>query len=327
MGHYNKKMSGFSPRILSLALLCASLAFSQQWQTANALPGVDLQGLTAAQKATVLKILRSQGCTCGCSMKLAQCRIEDPACSYSTGLAGTVVDAVKQGKSEADAIAAANGSRWAHPEGTGKVLDDPITIPVAGSPVSGAASAPITIVEFSDFQCPYCIAATPEIQALLKAYPQQVKLIFKEYPLETHSQAFGAAAAALAAHKQGKFWAMHDAMFDHRDLAKPNLIAIAKTVGLDVPRFEKDMESKEVRDAIAKDVDDGERANVEGTPTIFINGQRYNGSIQLQFLKPLIDAELKRSSDGHVAKTVPVRPVANRSATAVRKAAAFSAVK
>jgi len=136
-------MSGFSPRILSLALLGAGLAFPQQWQTANALPGVNLQGLTAAQKATVLKILRSQGCTCGCSMKLAQCRIEDPACSYSTGLAGTVVDAVKQGKSEADAIAAANGSRWAHPEGTGKVLDDPITIPVAGSPVTGAASAPM----------------------------------------------------------------------------------------------------------------------------------------------------------------------------------------
>ena len=320
-------MSGFSPRILFLALLSAGLALSQQWQTANALPGVDLQGLTATQKATVFKILRSQGCTCGCSMKLAQCRIEDPACSYSTGLAGTVVDAVKQGKSEADAIAAANGSRWAHPEGTGKVLDDPVRIPVAGSPVIGAANAPITIVEFSDFQCPYCIAATPEIQALLRAYPQQVKLIFKEYPLETHSQAFGAAAAALAAHKQGKFWAMHDAMFDHRDLSKLNLIVIAKTVGLDVPRFEKDMESKEVRDAIAKDVDDGERANVEGTPTIFINGQRYNGAIQLQFLKPLIDVELKRSSDGQVAKTVPVRPVANRSATAARSVAAFSAVK
>ena len=320
-------MSGFFPRILSVALLGAGLAFSQQWQTANALPGVDLQGLTAAQKATALKILRSQGCTCGCSMKLAQCRIEDPACSYSTGLAGSVVDAVKQGKSEAEAIAAANGSRWAHPQGTGKVLDDPVTIPVIGSPVTGAATAPITIVEFSDFQCPYCIAATPELQALLKAYPKQVKLIFKEYPLETHSQAFGAAAAALAAHKQGEFWAMHNAMFDHRDLSKPNLIAMAKTAGLDVPRFEKDMESKEVRDAIAKDVEDGERANVEGTPTIFINGQRYNGAIQLQLLKPLIDAELKRSGGGQVAKTASVKPLVNRSATPVRRTTAFSAVK
>jgi len=151
-----------------------------------------------------------------------------------------------------------------------------------------------------------------------------VKLIFKEYPLETHSQAYGAATAALAAHKQGKFWAMHDAMFDHRDLSKPNLIAMAKAAGLDVPRFEKDMESKEVTDAIAKDVQDGERANVEGTPTIFINGQRYNGAIQLQFLKPLIDTELKRPSGGQVAN---LRPVPNRATTPARKAAALSGVK
>jgi len=288
-------MGGFFPRILLVVCLCLP-AVAQDWQTAQTLPGIDLQGLTAAQKTTVLKILRAQGCTCGCNMKLAQCRVEDPSCSYSTGLAGAVVGAVKQGKSEAEAIAAADASRWAHPQAPGKVLDDPIAIPIAGSPVTGAGKAPITIVEFSDFQCPYCIAATPEIQALLKAYPQQVRLIFKEYPLENHSHAFTAATAALAAHKQGKFWAMHDAMFDQRDLSKPNLVALAKTAGVDVDRFEKDMESKEVRDAIAKDVEDGDHANVEGTPTIFINGQRYNGAIQLQFLKPLIDAELKKTA-------------------------------
>jgi protein-disulfide isomerase len=288
-------MGGFLQRIL-LALCFCLPAVAQDWQTTQTLPGVDLQGLTAAQKTTALKILRGQGCTCGCSMKLAQCRIEDPSCSYSTGLAAAVIDALKQRKSEAEAIAAANGSRWAHPQAPGKVLDDPVSIPVAGSPAIGEGKAPITIVEFSDFQCPYCIAATPEIHALLKAYPQQVRLIFKEYPLETHSYAFTAATAALAAHKQGKFWAMHDAMFERRDLSKPSLIELANNAGLDVPRFEKDMESKEVRDAIAKDVADGDKANVEGTPTIFINGQRYNGAIQLQFLKPLIEAELKKNS-------------------------------
>jgi protein-disulfide isomerase len=301
-------MSGIFARILrtvSYCLLGAGLVLAQQWQTADALPGVDLQGLTAAQKGTVLKILRSQGCSCGCNMKLAQCRIEDPSCSYSTGLAAAVVEAVKQGKSEKEAIAAADASRWAHPQAPGKVLDDAVPIPVAGSPVTGAGKAPITIVEFSDFQCPYCIAAAPELHALLKAYPQQIKLIFKEYPLDTHSQAFGAATAALAAHKQGKFWAMHDAMFDHHDLSKPNLIVMAKAAGLDMSRFEKDMDSKEVRDAVAKDMADGDRANVEGTPTIFINGQRYNGSIQLQFLKPLIDAELKKTAPA--AQTASVR--------------------
>ncbi len=301
-------MGGLSPRILravSCCLLGVGLVAAQDWQNTQTLPGVDLQGLAAAQKTTVLKILRAQGCTCGCSMKLAQCRIDDPSCSYSTGLAAAIIDAVKQGKSESEAIAAADATRWAHPQAAGKVLDDPISIPVAGSPATGGAKAPITIVEFSDFQCPYCIAATPEIHALLKAYPQQVRLIFKEYPLENHSHAFTAATAALAAHKQGKFWAMHDAMFDRRDLSKQSLIDIAKTQGLDVPRFEKDMESKEVRDAIAKDVADGDKANVEGTPTIFINGQRYNGAIQLQFLKPLIDADLKKMAPA--AQTASVR--------------------
>src|SRR5882757_8280294 len=238
-------MAGFltpTRRIFGWCLLSAGLLFGQQWQTIDALPGVDLAGLTAAQKSTVLKILRAEGCSCGCSMKVAQCRMEDPSCSFSTGLAGVVVEAVKQGKSEADAIAEAKSSRWAHPQTPGKVLDEPIAIPVAGSPVTGGGKAQITIVEFSDFQCPYCIAAVPELHALLNAYPQQIKLIFKEYPLENHSQAFSAATAALAAHKQGKFWAMHDAMFDHRDLSRANLIAMAKAAGLDMNRFEKDME-------------------------------------------------------------------------------------
>jgi protein-disulfide isomerase len=292
-------MAGFfTPKrcIAGWCLLSAGLLLAQEWQTTEALPAVDLAGLTAAQKSTVLKILRAEGCSCGCSMKVAQCRIEDPSCSYSTGLAGVVVEAVKNGKSEAAAIAEAKSSRWAHPQTPGKVLDDPVTIPVSGSPVTGGGKASITIVEFSDFQCPYCIAAVPELHALLKAYPQQVKLIFKEYPLENHSDAFAAATAALAAHRQGKFWAMHDAMFDHRDLSKPNLVAMAKNAGLDPNRFEKDMDSKEIHDAIAKDVQDGDHANVEGTPTIFINGQRYNGAIQLGYLKPLIDAELKKAA-------------------------------
>ncbi|HEY3936666.1 MAG TPA: thioredoxin domain-containing protein [Bryobacteraceae bacterium] len=293
-------MTDFVRRAAMLAAaLCTfgGLLLAQEWQTANALPGVDLQGLTTAQKTTVLKILRTQGCTCGCSMKLAQCRIEDPSCSFSTGMAGIIVDTIKAGKSEAEAVAAASASRWAHQETTGRVLDDAVPIPTAGAPVIGEGSAPVTIVEFSDFQCPYCIAAVPQINALLKAFPRQVKLIFKQYPLESHSDAHLAAAAALAAHNQGKFWAMHNSLFAHHDdLSRPILIALAKENGLDTARFERDLDSKEVEETIAKDIRDGDRANVEGTPTIFINGQRYNGPIQLNFLKPLIDAELKKAA-------------------------------
>jgi protein-disulfide isomerase len=229
-------------------------------------------------------------------MKLAQCRMEDPACSYSNGLAVIVVDAIRAGKSETAAIAEAKASRWAHDQNTGRVLDDPIVIPVAGSPVTGPGNARVTVVEFSDFQCPYCVAAYPQIEALLHAFPQQVKLIFKQYPLEIHSEAYLAASAALAAQKQGKFWAMHNAMFEHhRDLKLPALLALAKQNGLDLKRFQADMNSKDVKDTIAKDIRDGDAANVEGTPTLFIDGQRYNEQIDLALLKPLIEGELKKT--------------------------------
>ncbi|MBV8553128.1 MAG: DsbA family protein [Acidobacteriaceae bacterium] len=272
----------------------AALALAQEWKTAESLPGVDLSNLTAAQKASVLKILRDEGCSCGCNMKLAECRVVDPSCSYSNGLAQAVVDAIRQGKTEADAIAAAHASKWAHVQEP-KLLDDPVAIPVAGAPVKGQPNAPITIVEFSDFQCPYCAAAVPQIDALLKAYPTQVKLIYKEFPLEIHSQADLAAAAAVAAHKQGKFWPMYDAMFrNHDDLSRTNILAMANTNGLDMTRFQNDLDSTEVRETVVRDVQDGDRAGVEGTPTIFINGQRYNGPIALSYLKPILDAELKK---------------------------------
>ena len=277
--------------ILSSCILCA-----QDWRAAESLPGVDLSKLSASQKATVLKLLREGQCSCGCNMKLAECRVVDPSCSYSNGLAAHIVDAIQHGKSESEAIAAANASKWAHVQAP-KLLDDPVTIPVAGAPVMGSQTAPITIVEFSDFQCPYCAAAVPQINALLKAYPSQVKLIFKQFPLETHSQADLAAAAAVAAQKQGKFWALHDAMFANRDdLSRQNLLLLAKQAGLDVHRFESDIDSTEVRETVVRDVQDGTRAGVEGTPTIFINGQRYNGPITVDTLKPIMDAELKHAA-------------------------------
>ncbi len=286
--------------------ICSScLLFAQDWKTAESLPGVDLSKLSAAQKATVLKLLREGQCSCGCNMKLAECRVVDPSCSYSNGLADAIADAIQHGKTEQQAIAAANESKWAHVQAP-KLLDDPVSIPVAGAPVLGSQTAPITIVEFSDFQCPYCAAAVPQIDALLKAYPTQVKLIFKQFPLEIHSQAELAAQAAVAAQKQGKFWALHDAMFANRDdLSRQNLLQLAKQAGLDMHRFESDIDSTEVRETIVRDVQDGNQAGVEGTPTIFINGQRYNGPITLDTLKPIMEAELKHAAQ--VKQTAQVR--------------------
>jgi protein-disulfide isomerase len=280
---------------LLLCALSAGLLYAQTAKTADSLPGVDLSGLSAAQKGTAVKILQDRDCPCGCSMKVATCRQADPSCSYSAGMADVVVTAVKQGKTEQQARAEADASKWAHVQPP-KVLEDPVSIPVAGAPVTGPQNAAVTLVEFSDFQCPYCAAAVPQIHAVLKAYPTQVKLIFKQFPLETHPQADLAATAALAAQKQGKFWEMHDAMYQSQDdLSRRSILALAARIGLDIKRMEEDMDSTAIRETVVRDVQDGDKAGVQGTPTIFINGQKYNGAINLSIMKPVLDVALKQS--------------------------------
>ena len=293
-------------RALLIAGLCVSgpaLVGAQDWNAAESLPGVDLNGLSPAQKQTVLKLLREHDCSCGCGMKVAECRIKDPNCYYSRGLASVIVGAIKAGKSEKEARAAAAASQFSHGPDQ-RILSDPVPVPTAGAPVIGPKDAPVTLVEFSDFQCPYCALATPQFRAVLKAYPTQVKLIFKQFPLDTHSQAALAAAAAVAAQRQGKFWEMHDALFASRkDLSRPTILALASAVGLNIKRFEADLDSPEVRKAVARDLDDGNRIGVMSTPTLFIDGRHFNGPIKLDVLKPLLDEELKRPANS--AKAAP----------------------
>jgi protein-disulfide isomerase len=270
-----------------------TILLAQDWQTATTLNGVDLSGLTPARKNTALKTLRNMGCTCGCGMKVAECRVKDPNCSYSKGLAAAVTGALREGKNETAALEAAKATRWGHvPEH--KVLDDPVQIPTQGSPVTGPANARITLVEFSDFQCPYCSKAAVQIADILKEYPKDVKLIFKQYPLDSHPQARISAQAALAAHHQGKFWQLHDLMFANRTkLSRAAIVAWAQQTGLDMKRFNADLDSDSVKKTLEHDIADGDKAGVEGTPTVYIDGQRYNGDLDLTAIKPVLDKKLK----------------------------------
>ena len=281
-------------RLAALAAGIAAILCAQEWQTFTALPGVDFKGLTPAQQKTALKLLRENDCSCGCSMKMAECRVKDPNCTYSRGLASVIVDGIKAGKREADVVAAAKASRFAHPPDHSKVLEDAVKIPLEGAPVTGPANAPLTLVEFSDFQCPFCVKAAPELQALLKAYPTQVRLVFKQFPLERHSQAALAAAATLAAHRQGKFWPLHDAIFAQKGkLSREIILKLAADLHLDMKRLTADMSSPEIRKAVDKDLDDGEKAGVDSTPTLFVGGRHYNGVLSLAALRPILDQELK----------------------------------
>jgi protein-disulfide isomerase len=149
-------------------------------------------------------------------------------------------------------------------------------LPVGDSPSKGAADAAVVITEFSDFQCPFCARVPSLIEQVLAAYPNEVKFVYKEFPLTSiHADAMNASLAAQAAHRQGKFWDMHDLLFANQSALKPdNLRNYAAQIGLDVERFDQDMKSAAVKERVTEDMNLARRADVRGTPTLFVNGKR-----------------------------------------------------
>jgi protein-disulfide isomerase len=146
---------------------------------------------------------------------------------------------------------------------------------VGNSPVKGPKDAKVKIIEFSDYQCPFCSQADGLITQVLAANPD-VAFVYKQFPLTSiHPNALPAAKAALAAGKQGKYWEMHEILFkNQRALGADQLKEYAKQIGLDVPKWEKDMNSPEVNEQISAEMKEAGTAEVRGTPTIFVNGKR-----------------------------------------------------
>ncbi len=165
-----------------------------------------------------------------------------------------------------------------------------------GAPARGPASAPVTIVEFSDFHCPYCKAVTPTLTQLLARYPDTVRLVYRDFPIDSlHPQARRAAEAARCAHDQGKFWTYHDLIFAGPPEADDaRLTGYARQAGLDLPTFERCLASGTHTGAVQRDVEHARRLGVDGTPTFFINGQLLTGAQPLDAFTRLIDGELAR---------------------------------
>ncbi len=289
-------MSSFLRLAALASLVCLALTAQADWKTATDFPNVDFAGLTPPQKELAIKILRGESCTCGCNMKLAECRIVDPPCGDSRALSSIVVEGVRNHRTADQIHEALVTSAIAKMRASqNRVLGDPVEIATGGAPTRGPRNAKITIVEFSDFECPYCAKAVSEIAAIMAAYPNDVKLVFKEFPLgDMHPHAMMAAQAALAANDQGKFWEMHDQLFAnaHR-LSHDTVFAIAQNVGLDMMRFTRDMESGRFSKAVQADVAEGDKIGVYGTPSLFIDGKPYHGPVMLSILKPILDSELK----------------------------------
>ena len=171
----------------------------------------------------------------------------------------------------------------------------PHAFTLKGVPFLGNEKAKITIAEFAEFKCPYCVTISPLLKKLVNESNGQVRFVFKHFPLKMNPGSFFSSQAAVAAHRQGKFWEMYDLLFkDFNKQGMEDVVGYARALGLNVERFKKDLEDPAIQELIERDKMEGVRAKVTGTPTLFINGKMYHLRHDEPFLKDLINEEAER---------------------------------
>jgi protein-disulfide isomerase len=170
--------------------------------------------------------------------------------------------------------------------GTGLKADDPVL---------GSKNAKLTIIEYSDYQCPYCGRVEPTIKQVMSTYGDQVRLVFRDFPLSFHENAMPAALAANCAQDQGKFWEYHDLLFANQEaLDAASLKKYATQVGLDATKFNDCFDTKKFQAAIADDMSTAQADGVQGTPFFKIGSQQVSGALPFDSFKKVIDAELAK---------------------------------
>ena len=175
-----------------------------------------------------------------------------------------------------------------------KLLEKSELIP-AGSQIKGNSEASDYLVEFSDFQCPACGAFYPQVKSLVNANKDKLSLSYRHFPLDQHKMAVPAALAAEAAAEQGKFWEMHDYIFENQaGLSEEMLLSAGEKLGLDKAKYEEAYKNKKYQEKVSKDLADGKRFSVNATPTFFLNGKKLN-PVNFDDLKRSVEEELKKN--------------------------------
>ena len=173
----------------------------------------------------------------------------------------------------------------------------------ADDPVRGPREAPVTVVLFSDYECPFCARVEPTLKKLEQEYAGKVRIVFKHLPLPMHQQAKSASIAAEAAREQGKFWQMHDKLFDTERLSPAVYEQYAKEIGLDVARFNKAMQGEAGKKRVEGDLELAGQLGVNGTPTMFFNCRQVVGALPMEMMKPVVEEELAKAGKlGKVSK-------------------------
>jgi protein-disulfide isomerase len=249
-------------------------------------PGVDTSRLSEAQRNVFFQVINTEPSACDEPHSLARSLEDDPSCRDSQLAAQFVADALASG-------AAASAVKHDLP----LVVEalQPRDIDIQGRPVYGAERAPVTVVVFADFQCPHCRAEAPVLRKAVDQFRGRAKLVYKHFTLTGHDRAKVAAIATEAAHEQGKFWEMHDLVFENQnDLSDENIYKWAQQIGLDMEKFKASFKAQNGKAVVEKDKADGEVLGIGGTPAVFVNGrqvipQLFDGSVTAW-----IDDALKR---------------------------------
>lgn len=237
------------------------------------------EGLTDEQKTTAFNLMNSMRSQDRRQLGIAHCLSEQKRlrCSDVEDVAKTIIEKIKAGVDPAKIEK--NLYRKEIDPGQSAILGDP--------------NAPVTIIEYSDFQCPYCKRAAGYTHELVAKFPGKVKAYFKNIPLRMHPRAEPAARAATAAKKQGKFWEMHDILFENnRNLSDEEITGYAREIGLNVTQFERDFNSPEIAAEVKEDMDLAQKLGVRSTPTFFVNGIMVRGAKPIEEFAKMIEEEL-----------------------------------
>jgi protein-disulfide isomerase len=246
---------------------------------------VDLTGLRDDEKHAFAALVQKYPSACGKAHSLEVSLKTDPRCRRSVFAARYLVRLLKAHLLQSE-VEEQYEQRYAAPK---------VEIDIKEAPLRGEAHAPVVLVEFSDFQCPHCKRLQPVLERILEEYRGQVRLYFKNFPLTSvHPDAPVAAAAAVAAGKQGKFWQFHDRLFggDQEHEALADLEKIARDLKLDFKKWRSDLEG--AKSDVARDRADGDKLEIQATPTLYIDGRRYHGSVEYDDLKDWVDEELNK---------------------------------
>lgn len=249
--------------------------------------GVDISGLSETEQATFFTMINTEQSACDKPHSLATSLRDDPECRNSMHVAQFIADRLASGATPSDIR-----------------LDidlvvralTPREIPTEGRPVYGNPRAPVTVVVFADFECPHCKAEAPVLRKAIQQYRSQAQLVYLHFPLSMHPRAEVAAHAAEAAFRQGKFWEMHDLVFDHQSqLEDEDLERYARQIpGLDFNQWQADFQSESAKLAVSKDRALGEALQIQGTPAVYVDGRQVTPLLWGGRLEAWIDDALRR---------------------------------